>query len=265
MGFNGHKYSWCSEDNGQHCIGRVFNLISESLHVINTRLTRFAGPDMWPFAGTWMTAFGFRYGSVLSVELELATDVVYKVVPEGGGATPPMGSMRAVLPAGWAGVISALRVNGEDVSRRVGGGDTLEFGAGASKASVHFPKDRHADDPTDGPVVVITTPDMQVTWYLESEDTTHLDLKISTLGRDIIDMHGVLGQSLAWPRAAPALMDGTDLEFAVEGGLLSDGGAAYKFNRFTGHRFNGRRTPSAAAERGVASCHIAKSWSNRIT
>ncbi|KAI8463858.1 MAG: hypothetical protein J3K34DRAFT_134260 [Monoraphidium minutum] len=247
QGFNGHKYSWCSNDNGAHCLGRVFNVISESLHVFNTRLTRFAGPDVWPYAGAWMTAYGFRYGDALSVELELATDVVYKLRTEARAEDPSLEVTRAVLPGGWAGAISSLRVNGEDAARHVGSGDTLVFGEGASKASVHFPKGRHPNDPTDGPVVVISTPDMQVTFYLESEDTTHLDFAITMLDNGITDMHGVLGQSVAWPRAGPALMEGSDLDYVVEGGLLADGGKDYAFNRFTGRRAAATRALLGAA------------------
>ncbi|KAI8475728.1 MAG: hypothetical protein J3K34DRAFT_28891 [Monoraphidium minutum] len=205
-------------------------MLSESAHLLNTRITRLAGPDAWPWAGTWMTAFGFRWSKKLSVELEMATDVKYAVEPNGG---EPPSATRAEVPSDWAGVIAAARVNGQDVAARIGSGDTMAFGSGAAAASVHFPKDRHPGDPTDGPVMVITTPSMQVTFYLETEDVTHLDFAVDLLpSKDpITGMHGLLGQSLSWARGAPAAVEGGDdmLYVVADGDLL---GAGFKYSLF---------------------------------
>lgn len=82
-------------------------------------------------------------------------------LPDGRGDN----TTRAVIPADWKGVLAHADINGEDVSTLISSGGTLMFGA----ASVHFPSKRHANDPTDGPVMVVTTPDMTVKLYLESE------------------------------------------------------------------------------------------------
>ncbi|KAI8469175.1 MAG: hypothetical protein J3K34DRAFT_287962 [Monoraphidium minutum] len=164
---------------------------------------------------------GFRYAGVLSVELELATTVEYAVHPDGRGAD----TTTADIPRDWAGVFAGVRVNGEDAAARVGSGDTLRFGG----ASVHFPSARHAGNASDGPVLVVTTPQMQVTLYLESEDITHLDFAVTLYnGAASPPMHGLLGQSLYWVAGAPAAIEGSEL--VVEGGLL---GTAFKYSTFT--------------------------------
>lgn len=86
QGFNGAEYAFCDPSatgGGASCHGHVMALLSERSHQINARITRMAGPDAWPWAGTWMTAFGFRWSDALSVQLELATDVEYGVEPAG--------------------------------------------------------------------------------------------------------------------------------------------------------------------------------------
>ncbi|KAI8470043.1 MAG: hypothetical protein J3K34DRAFT_459100 [Monoraphidium minutum] len=225
-GFSGHKYSFCEEGNGAACLGRTFSVFSSPQHALNTRITRMAGPDAWPHAGAWMTAYGFRYADVLTLELELATDVDYTVVPDGRGPD----TTRAVVPADWRGVFAGLR----DAAARIGSGETLKVGA-AGEASVHFPSRRHAGDATDGPVVVIKTPGLQVKAYLESEDVTHLDFQITLIGATIAedDAHGLLGQSLGWAPAAPAAVEGGEMDYVVEGagGLLA---TAFKYSRFEG-------------------------------
>ncbi|KAI8462198.1 MAG: hypothetical protein J3K34DRAFT_504501, partial [Monoraphidium minutum] len=160
-GFNGAEYAFCDPEHGTGatCNGHVIALLSEAAHLLNARITRLAGPDVWPFAGFWMTALGFRWADVLSIEVEMATDVVYSVKP---GAERGDGATRAVVPANWASVFTSAKINGKDVAASIGSGDTLKFGVGAAAASVHFPKGRHPGEPTDGPVMVIATPAMQV-------------------------------------------------------------------------------------------------------
>ncbi|KAI8473059.1 MAG: hypothetical protein J3K34DRAFT_519240 [Monoraphidium minutum] len=232
QGFFGHRYSFC--DHGAPCMGRAFSMLSAVAHALNTRVTRMAGPDRWPWAGTWITGLGFLFANVLSVELELATDAQYAVKPDGRGP----GTTTAEVPRDWAGVFATLRVNGEDAAARIGSSDTVRAG----DASVHFPAARHQGDATDGPVLVVTTPSMQVTFYLESEDVTHLDFAVTLLNGAAASepMHGLLGQSLAWVADAPAVIEGAELEYAVEGGLL---GTAFKYGAFTGVR---RRAPKTA-------------------
>ncbi|KAI8463101.1 MAG: hypothetical protein J3K34DRAFT_157700 [Monoraphidium minutum] len=183
---------------------------------------------MWPYAGFWMTALGFRWADVLSVEVEMATDVVYSVKPDaerGAGAT------RAEVPADWADVFTSAKINGRDVAASIGSGDTLDFVAGDATAYVHFPQGRHPGEPTDGPVMVIATPAMQITVYLETEDIIHLDFAVSLVKRRITAMHGMLGQSLHWARGAPAAVEGDDdMLYAVAGGELL--GADFKYSLF---------------------------------
>ncbi|KAI8477512.1 MAG: hypothetical protein J3K34DRAFT_477042 [Monoraphidium minutum] len=225
QGFHGHRYAYCEAEDGKPCQGQVFSMISEPAHAINARINRLAGPDAWPHAGTWMTGFGMRYSRDLSAELELDTGVEYAVKPDSRGN----GTTRATVPADWAGVFAGARVNGADVLPKIGSGETLAF---AGPTSVHFPASRHASDPTDGPVMIVTTPDMKVTFFLETEDITHLDFAVALTGASAgATMHGVLGQSLAWPADSKAAFEGTDMDYVVEGGLL---GTKFKFGAFTG-------------------------------
>ncbi|KAI8474189.1 MAG: hypothetical protein J3K34DRAFT_518333 [Monoraphidium minutum] len=231
-GFNGAEYAFCDPAaGGAVCHGHVMAVLSESTHLLNARITRLAGPDSWPWAGTWMTAFGFRWSDKLSVELGMATDVQYAVKTAG-----KPGATRAEVPSDWAGVIAAARVNGQDVAAKIGSGDTMAFGSGAAAASVHFPKGRHPDDPTDGPVMVITTPAMQVTFYLETEDVTHLDfavaLRASKSSDAVTEMHGLLG--------CADLVGGDDMLYAVDGGDIL--GAGFKYSLFG-------KAPNAGAAR----------------
>lgn len=215
VGFHGHKYASCEDRDGKICHGRAFSILSESAHALNTRITRLAGPDEWPYAGTWMTGMGFRFADALSFELEMATDFAYDVKPDparGPNAT------RTAVPAGWAGLFAGARANGADIAAKLGSGEVLRFGAaGAEQAVVHFPDARHANDATNGPVAVITTPDMTVKLYLETEDITHLDFEVNLSPKTrIYDMHGLLGQSLSWPPGGPARFQGSDLDYSLD-------------------------------------------------
>lgn len=101
---------------------------------------------------------------------------------------------KALHPAGprgkFAALLASFRVDGRDCLDRVETGHTQE----AAGLRVHFPAARHARDPTDGPLAVVTTPDLSVTWYLEGEDVWHLDFNASVFeGHELGEAHGLLG------------------------------------------------------------------------
>ncbi|KAI8467540.1 MAG: hypothetical protein J3K34DRAFT_523627 [Monoraphidium minutum] len=226
-GFGGQSYAFCEILDGVHCLGRTFSMLSAPAYALNAHIARMAGPDKWPFAGAWMTGLGFRYGDILSVDLTMATDVVYKVVPDGRG----VGTTRAVLPEDWSDVFESMHINGKDeMENLIGTGETLLFGM-AGEVSVSFPFKRHDGDETDGTVAIIMTPGMRIKLFLESEDVTHLDFDISLFSSAInaANTHGLLGQSLAWGPGVPAAIEGHELEYVVQGGLL---GTDFKFSRF---------------------------------
>ncbi|KAI8477248.1 MAG: hypothetical protein J3K34DRAFT_515912 [Monoraphidium minutum] len=144
----------------------------------------------------------------------------------GGGTTralPVKGGFRALL--------AFARVNGKDIlSDLVESGRTLELGGatqGEGRATIHFPATKHAHDAASGPVAVITTPDFKVTLLVEAGDIYHLNFEVSISSRKVTALHGLLGQSLAWGAGAPAALEGSDLDYAVEGGLL---GTAFKYS-----------------------------------
>ncbi|KAI8465359.1 MAG: hypothetical protein J3K34DRAFT_525418 [Monoraphidium minutum] len=237
-GFSGHAYEFCGAALGAQCHGRAFNLLSEARHQFNAEVNRHHGVgerDAFPAAGSWLTAFGLRYRHSFRVALRMRTDVDYTLVQE-------WNKTRALHPtasaAGGAGpfreLLQSVRVNGADATAKVGSGETQEFEGGVS---VHWPATRHKGDAQDGPVAVITTPDMTWTWYIESEDTWHLDFRVTfkegaRLGR----VHGLLGQSMYWAPAAPAAVEGgDDMLYALADGLL---GTAFKFNAFSALKYS---------------------------
>ncbi|KAI8465925.1 MAG: hypothetical protein J3K34DRAFT_524984 [Monoraphidium minutum] len=243
--FSGQKYGFC-EANGNECQGHAFNLITEARHQLNTEVNRMAGPDAWPAAGTWMTGFGMRVGG-FSFEARLRTDVEHEIVADpkrGEGLT------RALPPAGGKGrfraLLSKVAVGGADAMARVESGDTLEADGGVT---VHFPDTRHRADPTDGPLAVITTPDMMIMFYIESEDTWHLDFSITLRpGHKIKRMHGLLGQTLHWDADQAADIEGGEMAYALSDGLL---GTAFKYNLFgTTPRWTAPRHQLASAAAG---------------
>ncbi|KAI8471274.1 MAG: hypothetical protein J3K34DRAFT_458401 [Monoraphidium minutum] len=156
-----------------------------------------------------------RAGAAMSVVLRMRKDAEYTVVPDGAKtrALPPKGA------AGLRALVASAAVNDKDVLAMIGSGDTLQVGGGHA---VHFPSTTHNGDATDGPVMVIETPDSTWTWYLESEDTWHLDFKLSLKADNTISaMHGLLGQSLHWTPATKAAVEGgDDLAYIVADGLL---------------------------------------------
>ncbi|KAI8469102.1 MAG: hypothetical protein J3K34DRAFT_459523 [Monoraphidium minutum] len=169
VGFAGQRYSFCEEDDGARCKGRVFNLLSESSHQVNTLVDRHAGPDAWPHAGTWMVGFGVRYADALAFEVALATDVPYDVVPD--PARP--GKTRAAPVGGFGALLSLAAVNGEDALQGgwLGSGRTVALARGAA---VTFPASHHAHDASSGPLAVIATPGLTLTIYIEAGDIWHL-------------------------------------------------------------------------------------------
>ncbi|KAI8467832.1 MAG: hypothetical protein J3K34DRAFT_394829 [Monoraphidium minutum] len=220
-GFFGQEYEFCGPQLAGQCQGRAFNLLSHRNTLLNTLVSRHSGPDAWPYAGTWMTGFGLRYGSTLSFELGLATDVQYKVKGALGGSG---GSTRALPVAGGLRELLAFaRVNGEDVLEDlVESGSSLELDGvakGEGRATVHFPADKHAHDVASGPVAI--------TMLLEAGDIYHLNFQITIRSDDIMPLHGLLGQSVEWAGRKEAAIEGGDLDYAVEGGLL---GTAFKYS-----------------------------------
>ncbi|KAI8469368.1 MAG: hypothetical protein J3K34DRAFT_283131 [Monoraphidium minutum] len=243
-GFFGQEYEFCGPQLAGQCQGRAFNLLSHRNTLLNTLVSRHSGPDAWPYAGTWMTGFGLRYGSTLSLELGLATDVQYAVEGALGGGG---GSTRALpVAGGFRALLAFARVNGKDVlADLVESGRTLELGGatkGEGRATVHFPAAKHAHDAASGPVAVITTPDFKITMLLEAGDIYHLNFQIAITSDEIRPLHGLLGQSLDWAGSKEAAVEGGDLDYAVEGGLL---GTAFK-NSVWGR-------PAAAAGRSARS------------
>ncbi|KAI8470577.1 MAG: hypothetical protein J3K34DRAFT_521244 [Monoraphidium minutum] len=222
--------------------------VSEPGTDMQSPLDRVAGPDAWPAAGTWVTALGLRSaaGAGMAVELRMRKDTEHALVQDGAKtrALRPAGA-----PAGAAGLrslLAAASVNGADVLGRVGSGETLDLGAAGS---VHFPATAHAADAADGPVMVITTPATVWTWFLESEDTWHLDFKVQLRpGSTITRMHGLLGQSLHWAAGAPAAVEGgDDMLYAVKDGLLGTDTRFRLFGKEDRAAADGRRALKAAA------------------
>ncbi|KAI8474668.1 MAG: hypothetical protein J3K34DRAFT_491743 [Monoraphidium minutum] len=280
QGFHGQAYEFCGAGKPE-CKGLAFSLVSEARMQFNAEVDRLAGADAWPAAGTWMTGLGLRSGGGMAVELRLRKDVNYALTPDGNKTRAMRPEGAAAGAAGLRALLASAAVNGEDVLGRVGSGDTLTCGA---DGAVSFPATTHAADPTDGPVMVIITPDTAWTWYIESEDTCedasyvrpcppctpprHLDFRLELRpGNAITRMHGLLGtlqltqrpahpsplrQSLYWAPGAPAAVEGgDDLLYAVAGGLL---GTDTRFGLFgkTAPAPGARRTLMAAATPAAA-------------
>ncbi|KAI8466157.1 MAG: hypothetical protein J3K34DRAFT_524762 [Monoraphidium minutum] len=231
--FNGAAYEFCGADLPQ-CKGNAFSIVSEEKLQVNAEVDRLAGGDDWPAAGTWITGLGLRAGSAMTVALRMVKDAAYTVVPDGAKtrALPPKGA------ADLRALVASAEINGRNMLGMIGSGDTIAIDA---KHAVHFPAATHKDDATDGPVMVIETPDSTWTWYLESEDTWHLDFKLGLkAGSSIKAMHGLLGQSLHWKPATKAVVEGgDDLAYIVSDGLL---GTNFKYSLF-----GKRATPTSRA------------------
>lgn len=126
-------------------------------------------------------------------------------------------------------MIAEFRVDGRDARDRLETGHTQE----AAGLRVHFPAARHAHDPTDGPLAIVTTPDLQITWYLESDDIWHLDFTASVFeGHALGAARGLIGQTLRGAAAAgkekagaaAKKPEGADADYFVPGGLLGADG-----------------------------------------
>ncbi|KAI8467100.1 MAG: hypothetical protein J3K34DRAFT_45379 [Monoraphidium minutum] len=221
--FSGQEYEFCGADLPE-CKGNAFAVVTSEKLQVNAEVDRLAGADAWPAAGTWITGLGMRAGAAMSVVLRMRKDAEYTVVPDGAKtrALPPKGA------AGLRALVASAAVNDKNVLGMIGSGDTLQVGGGHA---VHFPSTTHSGDATDGPVMVIETPDSTWTWYLESEDTWHLDFKLSLKADNTISaMHGLLGQSLHWtPTTEAAVEGGDDLAYIVADGLL---GTDFKYSLF---------------------------------
>lgn len=226
QGFNGHKYTFCFHTTEPECQGRVFNLISSELYHFNTELKRMPGENAFPFSASWMTGFGLLYGPHFTAQLRLRTDIDYTLYIDPSYANKTRGSHPDGAHGSFRSLIASFRINGEDKMGYIESLETLDYGP----VTVHFPTSHHASDPTDGPVAIITTPEMTVSWYIESEDIWHLDFSIELdYYHGIQKMHGALGQSLYWPADGKAEVEDGDLAYAVEDGIL---GTDCDFNRF---------------------------------
>ncbi|KAI8470772.1 MAG: hypothetical protein J3K34DRAFT_521079 [Monoraphidium minutum] len=251
-GFFGQKYEFCGADLPE-CKGHAFSIISEAKLQVNAEVDRLAGADEWPSAGTWITGLGLKASDIMSIELRMRKDVPYTIVPylektralRPEGAAPGAAGLRVLLAAVIVNGQDVLGNEDEEVECKIGSGETLEFGNGHT---VHFPSNTHPNDPTDGPVMVINTPDSVWTWYLESEDTWHLDFKVGLKDTTAIKaMHGLLGQSLHWGPNGKAVVEGHDLAYVVEGGLM---GTDFKYSLF-GKRAAPARRALNAPEAGI--------------
>lgn len=74
---------------------------------------------------------------------------------------PAGNQQRQVLPEGGVKQLVRVKFNGQDTTDLLETGTTREV-PGSAGVIVHFPAAKHAVDPTDGPAVVIVTPDMAV-------------------------------------------------------------------------------------------------------
>lgn len=242
-GFDGTHFEFGSNDRAK---GKTFALLSMPNHLLNTAMDSAPGPARWPFWGTWMRGFGFRFADALSVELMLRP-LELPLVNVSRRREEAL--ERQVLPEqGGYGALMALRVNGQAADDLLESGVTLRFtAADGGLVTVHFPTDdsKHPGDPTDGPVLVVATPQAKVVVFAETEQVLHLDLQLSLVNNiPVDDLHGVMGQTLRWQSAREA---GRELEGEqddyVTGGLLEPD---FKFSTF-GKPVPATRAPGARA------------------
>ncbi len=74
----------------------------------------------------------------------------------------------------------------------------------------------------DGTLVVITTPDLEIYFTLETEGVLHLDVQVKLRSQDLTMPDGVLGQTVLWqlPEADKQLASGTEgFEVWLWGGM----------------------------------------------
>lgn len=176
----------------------------------------------------------------VSLLLRMKTSSEYKLIED-----KSKGKTRALHPDGPKGRLAALfeafEVNGRPSLDALESGRILEFPE--SGVTIHLPATRHANDPTDGPVAIISTPDMDLQLYLESEDIWHLDFKVALKNKGAdYKWHGILGQSVYWAHGAAAEVEGGDLDYVLPDGLL---GTEFRYSRFG-------RDEAPAAKHGTA-------------
>jgi hypothetical protein len=204
--------------------GYSFNMLTEEAHQFNVYLDHHTGDQAFPDAATWVVGAGLMYADQFSLTLRLDTTKHYELRQGVQGAN----STRAVPPAGgFHDLISELVINDADTRDLLESGNQVKMG----DVSVYFPSNKHKYDPTDGPVAVVTTPDIRFEVYLESEDTWHLDFSVTLLSGNIERLHGALGQTLHWTAENAGVVEGGDMAYALNDGLL---GKDFKYNLFTG-------------------------------
>lgn len=232
VGMDGTRYRFDGKK------GAVFNLVSEETLQLNSLFDRFTGPDEWPYWGTWMVAFGIQAGSAgstdaLALEVKLNNSAIYELV-----SLPGTNKMRMVYPGTFSSIIR-VRNAGMDLTDWLESGKSLKFAN--ETVTIYFPSkhDKHHGDPTDGPVVVITMPKMEVSIQLETEESLHFDFALRLLpGATITSMHGVLGQTFHWAnrhgkagstRVTSEQLQGSEMDYEVRDGIL---GVDWKYNLF---------------------------------
>ncbi|KAI8474200.1 MAG: hypothetical protein J3K34DRAFT_456885 [Monoraphidium minutum] len=141
-------------------------------------------------------------------------------------------------------------VNGAHRDDLLRSGKAVEGLAGSTALYFPPPDAVNPGDAIDGPLAILTTPLMELAFYLETEDALHLDLQVKLLGLAPDGMSGVLGQTLEWALTGTsrgAVVDGVlagdDARFEVPGGLMGAGHA--------GSLFEGGAAPKA--KRGAKS------------
>lgn len=177
-----------------------------------------------------MRGFGFRFGDVLTVELQLLQLElpIYNDVQDG-----TVMARQAIPPGGHRNAMT-LRINGQESSDALESGLTFMFGDDKSQVKVHLPgKDaKHDRDAPDGPVLVISTPSLKLVIYAETEEVLHFDMHLAMLGGISVDsLHGVLGQTARWHWATNVVdrvLEGTEQDYETKGLLDS----SFKFNTF---------------------------------
>lgn len=228
-GFDGTSFDFGMDGSAK---GKSFALLSMRDHLLNTYMDSAPGPMRWPFWGTWMRGFGFRYADILNFELVLLPIKLpsYNVTLAGGRVIE-----RPTLPEGGFASVMALSVNGQDVSDALESGVTYRFGGsdnGDASVIVHLPgkETKHKGDPQDGPVLVFETPAIKVVLYSETEEVLHLDLHLSVKGNvDAKSMHGVVGQTMRWKSLlADRTLEGKEADYETSSLLAED----FKFSTF---------------------------------
>ncbi len=127
-------------------------------------------------------------------------------------------------------------INGIVMDNAVHSGQSMA--SGRDDVIIYFPPADaiNEGDANDGPIAVVQTADYAFTIYYETEDSLHLDINVDILSNRVMDVHGVLGQTVAWAMdnaegGAPHThtVEGVDADYEVDAGLL---GVDFKYTRF---------------------------------